>query len=156
MRRERFDAIHTSPRNRTRETADAIGDACGVRNEVVPDLDEIDFGAEWCGRSFDELGADPAWRRWNENRAGAHTPAGESLATVRDRVAQHMRRAAADHPGAAVVLVSHADVIKTAITHHLGLPLATIDRLEVAPASISTLVVGAWGAKLLGLNETPA
>jgi broad specificity phosphatase PhoE len=156
MRREKFGAIHASPRNRTRETADAIAAASGLRNEVAPDLDEIDFGDEWCGRSFDELNADPAWRHWNEDRAGARTPAGEALCDVEDRVQRHVRRAAADHPDGAVVLVTHADVIKAAVTRHLGLPIAAIDRFEVAPASITTLVVGDWGAKLLSLNEAPS
>jgi len=52
-----------------------------------------------------------------------------------------------------VVLVSHADVIKAALLYHLGLPLDAHARFDVDPASISTLAVGDWGAKVIRLNE---
>jgi probable phosphoglycerate mutase len=47
-------------------------------------------------------------------------------------------------------------VIKAAILFHIGVPLDLFSRIEVAPGSISTLVVGNWGAKLVSLNETAA
>jgi probable phosphoglycerate mutase len=153
MRRERFDAIHTSPRKRTCETAVFIGDAVGLAEEIEPDLDEIDFGEEWCGRTFDELNGDPAWRSWNSDRANARTPAGEALADVQVRMCRHMQSVRAAYAEGAVVLVSHADPIKAAIAGQLRLPIETIDRFDIAPASLSTLVVGDWGAKLLQLNE---
>jgi probable phosphoglycerate mutase len=57
------------------------------------------------------------------------------------------------HAGRAVVLVSHGDVIKAALLYHLGMPIDAYDRIDVEPASISTLVVGDWGSKVLRLNE---
>jgi broad specificity phosphatase PhoE len=35
--------------------------------------------------------------------------------------------------------VSHADVIKAVLAHHLGMPLDTFQRLVVDPASVSVL-----------------
>jgi probable phosphoglycerate mutase len=55
-----------------------------------------------------------------------------------------------------VILVSHSDVIKAALLYHLGMPIDAYGRLEVEPASISTLVVGGWGSKILRLNEVVA
>jgi len=55
-----------------------------------------------------------------------------------------------------VILVSHSDVIKAALLYHLGLPIDAYARFEVEPASISTLVVGDWGSKILRLNEVVA
>jgi broad specificity phosphatase PhoE len=55
-----------------------------------------------------------------------------------------------------VILVSHSDVIKAALLYHLGLPIDAYSRIEVEPASISTLVVGDWGSKTLRLNEVVA
>ena len=43
--------------------------------------------------------------------------------------------------------MSHGDVIKAALLYHLGLPLDAYGRFEIEPASISTLVVGDWGAE---------
>lgn len=156
MSREPVRRLYSSPRVRTRETAAAIASAIKLPEEVAADLDEIDFGESWCGRTFDDLNREAAWRRWNAERATARTPAGESLADVQQRVVnliEAVRNAAA---GSAIVLVSHADVIKLAVAYFMGLPLAGIDRFDIAPASISTLVVGDWGAKLIGLNERVA
>jgi broad specificity phosphatase PhoE len=155
MSRERADMIHTSPRRRTRETAAAVAAAMGLRETVAENLDEIDFGKEWCGRSFDDLNCEPLWRTWNKERAMARTPAGESLADVQRRVVGHMERVRGDAPEKSAVLVSHADPIKLALAHYLELRVESIDRFDIAPASISAIVVGDWGAKLLGLNETP-
>lgn len=155
MRRESFSAIISSPRERTRETADAIGAACNRPVSPDPALEEIDFGS-WSGKTFVDLNEDAAWRQWNAERATARTPSGEGMADVRERVLGCMERVARDYPSQAVVLVSHADVIKAAVCHHLGLGLDAGAKLEVSPASITTLVVGAWGAKLWQLNETIA
>jgi len=153
MRRERFEAIHASPRERTQETAAAIAAACGTSAVATcADLDEIDFG-EWSGKDFDELNRDPRWREWNEARGQARTPAGETMADVRRRLLRCLEGVAAEHREAAVVLVSHADVIKTGVCHVLGLPADAWSRFDVEPASITTIVMGDWGARLLGLNE---
>ncbi len=154
MRRESFAAIIASPRDRTRETALAISDAAGIAPvKIAEELDEIDFGS-WSGRSFDELNTDPAWRKWNENRGAASTPAGETMAQVQERIVSFATRIADAGAGRAVVLVSHADVIKAAVCHFLGMPLSSIDRFEISPASVTTLVLGEWGSRLLALNET--
>lgn len=153
LRRESFAAIVSSPRERTRETAAAISIASEVGPvETAPELDEIDFGA-WSGKTFSELNRDPAWRHWNEQRAVATTPSGERMEDVRRRVSACMERQAQRHPGAAVVLVSHADIIKSAVCDVLGLAPDCCFRFEIDPASISVIVKGDWGAKLLRLNE---
>lgn len=156
MRRERFGRILASPRERTRETAQAIAEATGIEAvETAVALDEIDFG-RWSGHDFETLNEDPDWRRWNEDRGRAATPAGETMEHVRFRIVSVMERLQAEARPEAVVLVSHADVIKAAVCDVLGLPIDRIDRFDIAPASITTLVAGPWGAKLIGLNEVVA
>jgi broad specificity phosphatase PhoE len=73
---------------------------------------------------------------------------------VQRRVLGLMERLGEEHRGRCVALVSHADVIKAAVLHHLGLAIDGWPRFDIAPASITRLVVGDWGARLLGLNET--
>jgi probable phosphoglycerate mutase len=152
MRRERFESIHASPRERTQETANAIGEACGVAVQTAPALDEVDFG-EWSGKTFEVLNEDSSWRHWNERRDIARTPNGESMSGVMDRVTGFMEGLRARHPTGAVVLVSHADVIKSAVCHVLGLPADRCFRFEISPASITAVAWGDWGSKLLSLNE---
>lgn len=153
MRRENFVAIYSSPRERTQQTALAVS----LHSEIGPvelrdELDEVDFGP-WSGKTFAELDQDPAWRDWNCRRAVAVTPAGASMQEVCGRVRCCMTDLHRRHPGESVVLVSHADVIKSAVCHVLGLTADGGFRFEIEPASITVLVMGDWGAKLLRLNE---
>ena len=153
MRRERFDAIHASPRERSQETAEAIAGACDIDPVTENDeLDEIDFGG-WSGKTFVELEDYADWRLWNADRQRAATPSGETMADVEGRVVSCMRKLVARHPEQGVVLVSHADVIKAAVCHVLGLEADAGARFDISPASITTVVAGDWGARLLTLNE---
>lgn len=42
-----------------------------------------------------------------------------------------------------VAVVAHADVIKAALAHSLGMPFDNFQRLGVSPASVSTVMIGA-------------
>ena len=153
MTRERFDAIYASPRERTQETAQAIVAArAPMPVETAPELDEVDFG-DWSGNGWDVLNADPRWRNWNTMRSMARTAGGESMLDVQLRVLALMERLREQFPDGRVVLVSHADIIKTVVSYVLGLPIDSWPRLEISPASITTVVMGEWGGKLHTLNE---
>ena len=142
--------LECSPLDRTRETAAAVADALALPTPAsVAALIEIDMG-EWTGRAFDSFGDDPAWRAWNERRGSARIPGGESMGEAQARIVPHLGRAAA---GEVVAMVSHSDMIRAAVAHVLGLPLDHLLRFEIDPASVTGIVVGDWGAKLLWLNE---
>lgn len=154
MRREHFDAIVSSPRERTRETAQAVSLASEISPVTVHDgLDEIDFGS-WSGKTFKELDKDPEWRRWNDDRAVAVTPTGESMERVQERICCCMVELSRKFAGGAIVLVSHAEVIKSAICHVLDLPADRCFRFDIDPASISIVTMWDHGAKVLRLNES--
>jgi broad specificity phosphatase PhoE len=157
MRREAIVAIHSSPRERTQETAAAVAAACAIqRISVDPELDEVDFGTDWSGKDFETLGEDPRWRQWNAMRSLTRTPGGERMLDVQSRAMSLIERLTAQHTGAALALVSHSEVIKAVVSYVLGLPIDAWSRFEVGPASVSTLVSGDWGAKLVTLNEVVA
>lgn len=149
---ERLTALGTSPLLRTRETAAPIGAACRLAPEIAPALIEIDFGA-WTGRGFDSLASDAGFQAWNTERATARPPGGETMAEAQARVVGHLARLAEDHPDGRIALVAHGDIIKSAVAHHLCMSLDRLSRIEIDPASVTTIVVGAWGARLLSLNE---
>lgn len=153
LRVERIDAIVASPRERTQQTAQAVAAACGLPVETAAELDEIDFG-RWSGQGFEALQQDPLWQRWNAVRSLIRTPGGETMLDVQRRVLGLMERLAGQQDGRCIALVSHADVIKAAVLHHLGLGIDAWPRFDIAPASVSRLAVGEWGSRLLGLNET--
>lgn len=146
------DAVQASPLDRARETAAAVAQVAGLDFEITDGLQEIDFG-EWTGRRFDELAGDPAWDRWNAHRGTARPPAGESMAEAQARIVAHLDATARAHDGRTVVLVSHADMIRAAVAHVLGLELDNLLRFDIDPASATILTWGDGWARLNGLNE---
>jgi len=145
-------AVYSSPRERAWYTARAIADAHELQVDVADDLDEVDFG-DWTGMSFNDLEGDPAWNAWNEERATARPPGGESMAEAVARAAAALQAIAAAHPGGTVACISHCDIIRGLIAHYLGLPLGNLLRFDIDPASVSRLALGSWGARIMTVNE---
>ena len=149
----RIDGLQTSPVQRARETADAIaGRKDQLDVAIEPALEELDFG-EWSGRAFAELDDDPRWTTWNRARGAAVAPEGESMADAQGRAWAHVERTAAARPDQTIAMVSHCDIIRAVIARVLGLSLDYIQRFDVEPASISRIVVGPWGARVISVNE---
>lgn len=150
---EGLSEVQTSPRTRTLATAEAIADAAGAPLAVIPALDEVDFGA-WTGRNFASLEGDPDWDHWNRCRGSARAPGGESMAEAAARLEDHLRHLARTRRGERLALVTHCDMIRALVLRIEGRSLDDILSFEVAPASVTRLEAGPWGARILGVNET--
>lgn len=148
----RLDALFASPRLRARQTAGFISHATGREVQISTALDEIDFG-RWSGRTFEELEADPDWKRWNAERDTARTPAGESMSGVAARLWRFINRLHEDHPGGSFCLVSHSDVIKAGVCRSLGRAFRDVHEFDIAPASVTTFAVDDGGRTVLALNR---
>jgi broad specificity phosphatase PhoE len=149
---EPLAAVYSSPRERAYYTARTIADAHEIKVEPVDALDEIDFG-EWAGRTFDQLEGDPEWDCWNESRGAGRPPGGETMAEATARAAKAITGLAELHPDGRIAIVSHCDIIRGVIAHHLGLPLDNLLRFDIDPASVSRLAIGSWGARVMSVNE---
>jgi probable phosphoglycerate mutase len=145
-------AIYSSPLERARETAEHIARGRDLRVESFDAVAEIDFG-EWTGCALEALAALPAWRRFNSFRSGTRIPGGELIAEVQARAVAGLASLRDRHPDGTVAVVSHADVIKAALAYYLGTPLDLMQRLEVAPASVSAVALDAEGVRILALND---
>ncbi len=150
---ERIDTVVCSPLDRTRATAEAIASASGVAVETMDALIEIDMG-NWTGRAIGDFGDDPAWNAWNAARATARIPGGESMGEAQARIVGALGELATREDGKRVAVVSHSDMIRAGVAHVLGLSLDHLLRFDVAPASVTRVVWGEWGARLVTLNET--
>jgi len=148
-----IDAVYSSPLERARQTAAPLAAAHGVGVEVLDGVGEIDFG-EWTGRTFVELDGGAAWRRFNSFRSGTRVPGGELIAEVQARAVAALDTLRERHPDAMVAVVSHGDVIRAALAYYLGTPLDLMQRLEIDPASVSTVVLDADGVRVVRLNDT--
>src|SRR3546814_20274789 len=80
-----------------------IAQSCGSDPEIIPALDEIDFG-EWSGRAFESLKDSDDWRRWNETRGQSRPPGGERIIEVQSRIADHFDEMRRTMPEGTVVM----------------------------------------------------
>jgi probable phosphoglycerate mutase len=69
-------------------------------------------------------------------------PGGESFTEMQLRIWGALERLAGEHRGETVVVVSHADPIKAAVTYAQGVPLDLFQRTVISTCSISALVLG--------------
>ena len=129
----RLTEVQTSPRERARATAEAVAQASGAPLTVTDALDEIDFG-DWTGADFAALDGQPLWDAWNNARATARPPGGESMAEAAARIGAHVEALAGTRSGERIALVTHCDMIRTLVARVLGLPLDNLLRFEIAPA----------------------
>ena len=149
-------AIYSSPMQRAVETASPLAQRLNLEIRVRDEFNELDFG-EWTGKTFDELDSLNAWRRFNQFRATASIPGGESMLAVAARMVtgiESLRELHHDHHDHCVAIFSHADPIRAAIAHYVGMHLDFLPRIDIDLASISVLKFDPSGAKLLKLNDT--
>jgi probable phosphoglycerate mutase len=151
LARQPVAALYTSPLERARETAEPLGAARHLLARTDDSLLEVDFG-EWTGRTFEDLDQTPAWRDYNADRLTACAPGGEPIAAVQARIVAALDRLRAIHASAAVAIVSHAEVIRCAVLHHLGMPLDMFRRIEISPASVTILELGPDESRFLCIN----
>lgn len=147
-------AIYSSPLERTMETATAIAAPHDLPVRTSEGLGEVDFG-HWAGQTLATLRRRKAWHTVVHTPSRMVFPGGESLRAMQARVVEETERLAAAHGDEMIVCVSHADVIKAAVAHHLALPLDAFQRLVIAPASVTIMQLAADGfPSILRLNDT--
>jgi broad specificity phosphatase PhoE len=149
---EPLAAVYSSPRERAYYTARQIAEQHEMQVSILDALDEVDFG-DWTGKSFDALEGDPLWDAWNSERGSARPPGGEAMSEAVARAVGGLEGIAADHADQMIAAVSHCDIIRGVIAHYLGLPLDNMLRFDIDPTSVSRLVVGSWGARVMSVNE---
>lgn len=155
LREESPLRVESSPRRRTLQTARAIAAGARCDVEVEPALDELDFG-DWSGRTFEQLERESGWRQWNRDRDSARTPAGIDIHAVQRGIALHFAALAAAFAGATLVLVTHAEIIRSAVLHCLRVPASDYARFAIDPASITRFTSGADGLRVETVNEVVA
>ena len=131
--------IYASPMERTWQTGEILAHRLSVPLHARAGLLEIDFG-EWTGRSFDELHGDPEWRVWNEARTRARPPNGETIQEVQARMVEATEELRGSHAEETILIVGHADPLRTLLMHYLSIPLDLILALGLDPGSASSLV----------------
>jgi len=145
-------AVYASHLERARETAAPIARARHLVVRVDPGLSDLDVG-EWTGASLARLRRKTEWQAVQRHPSGFRFPGGESFTEMQTRITSTLQRLVDRHPGATVVAVSHADPIKAAVAHALGVPLDLFQRIIVAPASITAIAFRGPAPMVLTVNS---
>jgi probable phosphomutase (TIGR03848 family) len=148
---KRVTAIYASPLERARETAMPIARVRGLALRIERGLLELDVG-RWTGERLDRVSKRPEWSTVQRHPSGFRFPDGESFMEMQTRMTDTLGRLVERHRGGVVVAVSHADPIKAALAHALGMHLDLFQRLAIAPGSITTIAYAGGPPMVLGVN----
>jgi probable phosphomutase (TIGR03848 family) len=149
-------AVYSSPLERAIETATPIASARKLGIIREPDVMDADIGA-WQGKSIKALRLTKVWKIVQNSPSRFRFPDGESFPEMQTRIANALERIIKKHnkPRDIVVVVFHADPIKLAVSHFLGLPLDNFQRLSCDTGSLTAIYAGDSGANLVKLNQRP-
>jgi probable phosphoglycerate mutase len=149
-------AIYSSPLERAMETAEPIAKAHNLDVIPIAGLLESDVG-KWQGRSWKVIRRIKVWRIVLHAPSRFRFPEGESFPEMQTRIISALDEICARHkkPQDIVATIFHADPIKLAITHYIGLPLDHFQRLACDTGSVTLLQLGEMGASLIKFNQRP-
>lgn len=146
-------ALYTSPLERCVETAEAVyKHHPHLKLNMLEEIKEINFG-EWQGMSLSDLRRRKLWDVVQHTPSRAVFPGGESFAEAQFRAVRAVEQIVKRHRAQLVAIFSHSDVIKLVMAHYLGMHLDTFQRIEISPASISTVQLGHASPYVVGIND---
>ena len=145
--------VYASPIERTLETAAAII-AHHPQLEVIENaaIGEVRYG-DWQGMAIKDLQRRKMWGVVQEYPSRAKFPNGETLRAAQTRIVNEIEALAQAHQDEMIALVCHADLIKMALAHYLGMHLDVFQRIVISPASISVLQLSHSRPFIMGMND---
>lgn len=149
-------AVYSSPLERAMETAKPIAESHKLKIFQEPDLMDTDIG-KWQGRSWRVLGLTKVWRIVQNAPSRFRFPEGESFVEAQTRCANALENIINKHnkPKDIIAIVFHADPIRLAVAHFLGMPLDHFQRLSCDTGSMTVLNASEARANLVRLNQRP-
>jgi probable phosphomutase (TIGR03848 family) len=146
-------AVYASPIERTTQTAQCIAARLDLPVIALDGVIEADYG-EWTGGKIADLAKTDEWKVVQVAPSRARFPGGESIREMQARTVAALDAVVAEHQHETVVVVSHADPIKSAIAHYAGMHLDLFQRVYVSPASVTVLEFHTHGVLLVKCNDT--
>ena len=150
---DRVRYVVASNIERTQQTAGPIAAALGLELASDDRLLEADFG-DWTNQRLDDLRKLPEWPAVQNHPSTFRFPGGESFLEMQHRMVTAVHDWAERAAGGAVVLVSHADLIKTYVAFASGTHLDEFQRLVISPTSVTPIVLGPSTPIVLAVNST--
>jgi probable phosphoglycerate mutase len=154
----RSPVLLSSPMRRTRDSAEIVADRLGLEVTVDDGLIEAGFGS-WEGLTYAEVvkrdsAALSTWMADPAHPAGGN---GDSLVSMAARMETTRKRLLSTYAGRVVIAVTHLTPIKLLTHHVLDMPLTSLFRTEISPASVTVLAWYADGRPVVRLlNGQPS
>jgi probable phosphomutase (TIGR03848 family) len=147
-----INAIYSSPLERTIETAEPLARSKNLEIQVREGLGEVRYG-DWTGKAIEELAKDQLWRVVQMYPSGMQFPGGDTMRGMQARIVNELEQIAAEHPRQIVAVVTHADLIKAALAHYLGVHFDLFQRIAVEPASVSVVLIDKFRPFVIRIND---
>ncbi|MCX6447218.1 MAG: histidine phosphatase family protein [Actinobacteria bacterium] len=146
----KFSKVYSSPLTRCIQTiAPFMEKNSKIDFQVDNRVIEMNYG-KWSGRKLAVLSKDPKWKNVQNNPAAFTFPQGESFKSMRKRV--DLALADLKTKKGPILVVTHGDIIKMAITSSLGLPINRFQSFVVEPASLTIINLEKSGTTILQSN----
>ncbi len=149
--------IVSSPMARCLDFARAVSDRRRLPVEVWDDFKEVGFGA-WEGRTRADLKREcpDEYAAFYADPLRARPAGAEPLEAFAARVSGALERAAESFAGERILLVTHAGVIRVAVSWSLRVPLETLYRVHVPFAGRVRLRIEPEATRLELLTTSPS
>ncbi|STY31140.1 bifunctional RNase H/acid phosphatase [Legionella wadsworthii] len=148
-----ISAIYSSPLERAIETAEPLAKILHLKNIIMNEFTDLQYG-EWTNRKIDELESSSHFRQFNQFRSFCRIPGGESMLEAQYRMISGMEKLFIKHTQEMIAIVTHADLIKSAVAYYAGIHLDMFHRIEISPASVSWIGVDEHSARIFLLNDS--
>lgn len=148
-----FSAVYSSPLERCVETAEFIAADCKKKVQVVEGLGEIRYG-DWQGKTMASLYKSRAWKQLKARPADFRFPNGETIREAQVRGMTEIEKLRSKHKGQAILVCSHADMIRLLVAGYLGLPLDLYGRISIGPATTSVLHMTETASRVLKIADS--
>ena len=126
----RVTKVFTSPANRALLIAMEISRVMGgVDLHIASELAPVDCG-EWSGECWCDVQSSADYEAFVKDPGTHGYPGGENLCQVQKRVVTFIREQAAAFPTDSMAMVTHPDVIRTAVAAFGNIPLSRIKDID--------------------------
>lgn len=149
-----IEKVFCSPYPRALESAEIIAKEFHLHPTPNQALCEVGYGV-WEGRFFSELKEDPAYFPYLKDPSFEPGQGIEPIVKVQERAVAFLEEASKERPKATFAVVSHGDVIRTALAHYMNLPLSEFRRIRIDNGSVSGIEIHEGFSEIKGINLVP-
>jgi phosphoserine phosphatase len=150
-------AVYTSPMSRCVSTGVEIANACGVQNQALDGLNDLDYG-QWQWQTYEEVrtASPDLFAAWQATPHLVRFPGGDSLQDLVSRTADALRFVMSQHRGEieTATLVGHDSVNRALLMQFLDQPLSAYWRIIQLPCAVNEIDIVGGRVRVLRMNET--